>query len=338
MIFKRRAKGDPATAVTAFWTWWATGRSRVEQAIAGGSWDPVLIDEINALVTAIDPGLAWEFGAGTASQHLLVVTANGDRALRVVAERWRRAGPAPDTTFGYAASRQANPSALDSRLDLDGHRFELGALRFAADVDDDAVQIDVCVWHPAFPDLPDTTRVQIAFLALDWLLGEDGVEIWVREIDTTGEEGPDLTGAELAATVAALMPAGGEPQWTVLSGNRGGRPVLASVCVPLKAARWPAADTHVRLDVPFHSANAGGLPVDGSLAALHAFEDRLFAYADGPVLVAHESADGVRTYHLYADRQAAVDALAPITASWPEGRVRTTVTPDPAWKGVSHLA
>ena len=40
----------------------------------------------------------------------------------------------------------------------------------------------------------------------------------------------------------------------------------------------------------------------------------------------------------YADRQAAVDALAPIVASWPEGRVRTTVTTDPAWKGVAHLA
>jgi hypothetical protein len=96
-------------------------------------------------------------------------------------------------------------------------------------------------------------------------------------------------------------------------------------------------DTHVRLDVPFRTVNAGDLPVEESQAALYAFEDRLLAYADGPVLVAHETANRVRTYHLYADRQAAVDALAPIVASWPEARIRTTVTPDPTWKAVAHL-
>lgn len=332
MIFKRRAKNDPAAAITAFWTWWATGRARVEQAIAEGNWDSGLIEEINARVSAVDPGLAWEFSGGTTSRHLLVVTANGDRTLRATAERWRRAGPAPDETFGYAAARQAAPDALDSRLDINGHRFELPELRFTADIDDDAAQVDVQVWHPEFAGLPEDSRLQVAFLALDWLLGEDGVEIWVGGIDTTADRGSTLTGKELIATVDSLT-----PHWQLRSGHRDGLPVLAAVHMPLKAARWPAADTHVRLDVPFRTVNAGDLPVEESRVALYEFEDRLLTYADGPVLVAHETAGRVRTYHLYADRQAAIDALAPIVASWPEDPIRTTVTPDPTWEAVAHL-
>lgn len=333
MIFKRRPAADP---IADFWAWWPTARARVERAIDEGSWPGDLVAAISARIEAVDPGLGWEFSAGTASRHLLVVTANGDRSLRSVAERWRRAGPAPDETFGYAAARQASPAALAAKLRLGGVELDLGELRFAAVTDDDAAQVDVRVWHPAFAELDRDVRTQVAFLALDWLLGEDGVEIWLREIETTPDPAPALTADQLALVVAGLSP-GGRPQWTMLSGIRGGRPILVAVQVPLRPALWPAADTHIRLEVPFRMANEGGLPVEESLAALHAFEDRIVAYADGPVLVAHETANGVRTYHLYADRRPAVDVLQPIVASWPEGRVRTTVTPDPGWEGVAHL-
>ncbi|MET0496499.1 MAG: DUF695 domain-containing protein [Actinoplanes sp.] len=333
MIFKRRARADPTEA---FWTWWATARAQVEKAIDDGSWPDDLVAAISRRVEAIDPGLGWEFSAGTTSKHLLIVTANGDRKLRSVAERWRRAGPAPDETFGYAAARQASPSALGAKLQLAGTELDLEELRFGAETDDDAAQVDVRVWHPAFAGLDHRSRTQVAFLALDWLLGEDGVEIWVRVIDATPTPGPALTAAQLALVVAGLSP-DGRPQWTILSGTRAGRPILVTVQVPLKSALWPAADTHIRLEVPYRMANEGGLPIEESLAALHAFEDRIFAYADGPILVAHETANGTRIYHLYADRRPAVDALEPIVASWPEGRVRTKVTPDPGWECVAHL-
>lgn len=336
MIFGKRGKGGrPAEdAIGAFWAWWATtGRARAEQAIAGNDWKSGLVDELGDRISAITPGLAWEFASGAPrSQHLLVVSADGNRELRAVAERWLRAAPDADGTFSFASSRQASPDALDHRLGIDGHDLELSELRFAADVDENAAQIDVIVWHPAFGGLDEQARVQVAFLALDWLLGEDGVEIWIRGIDTTATAGPARTGGELLTAVQAL-----EPHWAMLSGERAGRPLVATIQVPLRAARWPAADTHVRLDVPYRTANPGGLPVGDSLTALHGLEDRMRAYADGPVLVAQEASDGVRTYHLYADRQPAVDALAPIVQSWPEGTVRTTVTHDPGWAGVRHL-
>ncbi|GIF66821.1 hypothetical protein Ais01nite_48560 [Asanoa ishikariensis] len=336
MIFKRRQKMDgQAAAIEAFWSWWTTARPEVEKAIADGRWDGGVVDDINRLVSAIDAGLGWEFSAGTRSRHLLVVTSNADRSLRATAERWRRASPEPDDTFGYASARQPSPKALEAQLQFDGHMLDLTALRFAADVGDHAV--DVRVWHPAFADLPEEGRLQVTFLALDWLLGEDGVEIWVGAIDATTGPAPALTATALAELVNSRA-AELSGQWALLSGERRGRPLIATVQVPLKAARWPAADTHVELVVPFRDTTEAGLPAEGSLAALHELEDRIFAYADGPILVAHETSDGTRTYHLYAERPNAADVLEPIVSSWREGKVKMTVRADPAWERVRHLS
>ncbi|MEU4421895.1 DUF695 domain-containing protein [Actinoplanes sp. NPDC024001] len=339
MIFRRRRKPDPAVAIEAFWSWWAAGgRMRAEKQISGGP-DDRLIEEIGTLVSAIHPELHWEFAAGTASRHLLVISAGGDAELRSVAERWRRAGPAPDETFGYASARQGNPGALDgSRLSIAGHQLALGDLRFSAEVDQEQDCVHVEVWHPAFPGMPQEARDQIAFLSLDWLLGEDAVEIWVGAISAATVPGAGLTGRDLVALVTGLAPADGSFHWRALSGTRDGRPLLALVQSPLRPACHPGHDLHVQLDVPYRGRDDNGLPADDVLPRLHALEDHFGRYADGAVVVAHETCDGVRTTHLYADRPAIAEALKPLVASWPGGRVRITVTPDPAWERVSHLS
>jgi len=332
VIFKRRAATGEAAAIDAFWTWWATGRPDVEKAIEGAGWDGVIAD-MTRLVAAIEPGLTWEFSNGTTSRHLLVVTAAGNRALRAVAERWRRAGPDPDETFAFASARQATPAALTSRLSFDGTSLDLSELRFGADVTQRGVNVEV--WHPLFAGMPENARVNVAFLALDWLLGEDGVEIWTALIEPVTAPGPDLTGAELAELVSAVA-AERDGQWALLRGTVDGRPLIGRIQLPLKAARWPAADTHVRLVVPYH-ADENGFPLEASLAALRELEDRIVAYADGPVLVASETIGGTRTFHLYADRPAAAEVLEPIVASWSEGRVTMSVEPDPTWESIRHL-
>ncbi|MEV6299456.1 DUF695 domain-containing protein [Actinoplanes sp. NPDC051861] len=337
MIFRRRRKDDPVAAIDAFWAWWATARPRAERQITGDA-DDRLIAEIGALVSAIHPELEWEFTAGTASRHLLVVSACGDPALRSLAERWRRAGPAPDETFGYASARQGSPDALDGgHLSIAGHELDLDELRFSAEPDEERDCVHVEVWHPAFPSMPDGARNQVAFLSLDWLLGEDGVEIWVGGIEAITTPGATLTGPELAALVAALDPADGEPRWRAMSGTVDGHPVVAIAQSPLRPARWPGHDLHVRLEVPYHRRDGNGLPTKEALADLHALEDHISVHADGAVVVAHETSDGLRTTHLYADRPAAAHALEPLISSWPDGRVRLTVTPDPAWEQIAHL-
>lgn len=335
MIFNRKRKADPAAAIGAFWTWWAAARPRAEQMIAGRS-DDALIGEIGGLVSAIHPDLHWEFTAGRDSQHLLVVSAGGVAELRSLAERWRRAGPAPDATFGYASARQGNPEALDgARLSFAGHELDLAELRFGAEPDEERDCVDVTVWHPAFPGMPEDARDQVAYLSLDWLLGEDSVEVWVGVIEAATAPGPALTGPELAAVVGALD---GEPRWRNMRGTRAGKPLLALAQTRLRPARWPGHDLHVRMEVPYASADENGFPDPTAREALYALEDHVAAHADGMVVVAHETTGGVRTTHLYAHSPVAGDLLQPLVAGWRDGRVRITVTPDPRWEQVAHLA
>ena len=342
MIFKRRVKPDPAAPIQDFWSWWETARPRAEKLIAGTPDDP-FVDELNRRVSAIDPGLEWEFTAGRESAHQLVVTSAGNAGLRSLAERWRRAAPPADRTFAYASSRQGNPDALSgAHLEIAGRRLDLGELRFAAVTD--AVEpasrpsaVHVTVWHPAFPDLPEEARRQVAFLALDWVLGEDTVEIWVGVISTADRPGPALAAAELAAVVTGIIPPADEPLWSTMAGTRKGKPLVALVQIPLKAARWPAYDLHIRIDVPYRSRDGNGLPTEEAFPALYALEDRIDARVDGAVVVAHETSDGIRSTHLYADRPTAAAVLEPLLVDWPDGRIRMKVTPDPRWDQVGHL-
>ncbi len=334
MIFRRRGRRDPSAAIDAFWQWWAAARPRAEKQIDGAPDDGV-IAEMSERVSAIHPELQWEFTAGTGSAHLLVVTSAGDPALRSLAERWRRASPPPDEVFGYASARPGNPDALDGTLDFGGHRLELDQVRFAATTDETTVHVQV--WHPEFPRLDEQARTQIAFLSLDWLLGEDAVEVWIGEIAVAPAAGPALTGRQLTDLVSAVQPAGGEEHWCNLSGSRHGKPLVAMAQTPLRPARWPGRDLHIRIDVPYRSRDDNGFPGADIFPALHALEDRIAEFADGAVLVAHETCDGVRTTHLYTDRKAAAHALEPLIASWPDGRIRLTVNDDPTWDAVAHL-
>jgi hypothetical protein len=365
VIFKRRAKADPAAPIQAFWTWWETARPRAEKMIAGTP-DDALVDELSRRVSAIDPGLEWEFTAGREAAHQLVVTSAGDVGLRSLAERWRRAAPPADGTFGYASARQGNPAALtDASLEIAGRRIDLSELRFEAATDEPDAQpsdaqpsdawpsdaqpseaqpgdvrpsvVHVTVWHPVFPGLPVEAQMQVAFLALDWVLGEDVVEIWVGVISTTDQPGPTLAAPELAAVVTGIIPSGDQPLWSTMAGTRKGKPLVALVQTPLKAARWPAYDLHIRVDVPYRSRDENGLPAEEAFPALYALEDRIDARVDGAVVVAHETSNGIRTTHLYADRPAAAAVLEPLLVDWPDGRIRMKVTPDPRWDAVSHL-
>jgi hypothetical protein len=336
MIFSKRR--DPERAIGAFWAWWPQARPRIEQAIAAGDWSDGIVAEVSARVGAIDPNLEWEFGRGTRAAHVLSVTAVGDRALRATAERWRRAGPLIDGDFEFAASRQPNLSNMDSILRLDGHDLALADLRYTVWLDSERAEVDVGTWHPAFASLPEPARLKVTMLSLDWLLGEDAVEIWVGAINVLASAPAHAGTADLVtAAVAELVETHRKPVWSLLRGTGPRGTLLAMVQVPLKPARWPLLDTHLRLAVSYGRANDAGFPADGSLEALRELEDRITSLVDGAELVAHETAAGVRTFHLYADGALPAEALKPVVASWPEGRTRIEVTPDPDWTAVRHL-
>jgi hypothetical protein len=204
---------------------------------------------------------------------------------------------------------------------------------------DEAHSLDVTVHHPLFEELPEPVRLQITYLALDWALGEHGVEIWVGLIEPMTTMPPNAVTVEgLRAAVDKLIERHREPVWAMLTGQLAdGADVMAMAQQPLRSARWPRFDTHVALRLPYQARDSG-FPTDDSLRTLRSFEDGLepLLGRDGE-LIAHESTGGLRTLHYYVDGQTElVKRLQREVSRWPRGSA--TVDLDPDFTGVRHLS
>lgn len=257
-----------------------------------------------------------------------------------MAGRWLAAAPPPDETWEYHAARQADPASFEAVLEIAEVRLELAGIRFAFTVDEERCQVDVTCVHPEIAVLPEGGRAQVTFLTLDWLLGEEAVELWVGAVDFAATHPSARPREDLVGAVTGLAERHRKPRWALLRGQRpDGSAVTALAQQPLKAPRWPRFDTHVAVTLPFRGVRDSGLPLDPSLDALRAFEDQLTtAVGDDGDLVAHETSAGTRTLHYYVDGDGpAGKALASAAPGWTEGRARTTTTYDPALDGVRHL-
>jgi hypothetical protein len=318
-------------AIQSFWSWWGTARPRIQAAIPGGP-RPDLVEEITRHVKAVDPRLAWELGEGQRAEHALCVTAEGDPELRAVTERWVRAGPAADATWEYHPARPASISALEATMEIGGRRLVPGQARLLVQVVDDRQAVDVGFHHPALRALPRRARPMLAFLTLGWLLGEDGVERWVGEVEVHPREPKGTVPAEaLPEIVQALAERHPEPTWALLHGLDEGRvPVVAAARRPLKRIDRPLFDLHGLVSFPDPVSRA---EVDDALDRLEGPQHDLEALVgDQAVVVAREVRPDRRSLHLYCDGEGPVPWLV---ESWSPGRpVTTRWVPDPAWLAV----
>lgn len=320
-----------------FWEWWPDARPRVEAAIDSDGWARVA-DEISTRVEAVHPELDWEFSPGRRARHALVLSTAGAVGLRSITERWARSAPPADADWEFHPARQADPSALDRTLQVGQVQLDLGRLRFAY-TDTGARQYDVVVHHPDFGALPEESCRQVSFLALDWLLGEDAVEVWIANIDFTDDVTVD-TGPSAALRDAVGLLSDSEPVWTLLGGNTpDGTKVTATVQTPLHPVRWPLFDQHVEVVLGYPDLDRSGMPDAAALDALRSFEDSLLEALDhSAALVAHETAGGRRTLHVYATGgSSAAETAGRLAARWQRGAARTGSSPDPAWEAVAHL-
>lgn len=346
MGFFRRGKRDEAPrgdAIAEFWDWWqAEGAVATARAIDDREPGRVA-DAMSAHVDAIHEGLAWELSAGVgSSEHLLVVSPEGNPDLRATARRWLKSAPAADATWAYEDTKQPVE-------DLDGVVLEIGGREVAfKDVvitaRRDGLRIPVSVYHPVFQDVDDRLRETITYLALDNVLGESDVECWVGEV--TACEAPPLDAFPLKwlrglvrDLKAEHTSPDGEPRFVMFEGRGADGPLLAMAQIPLAAATAPELDTHVAVFLPYLSTSDSGLPSPGSLDALRVLEDGLTVdLGETGRIVAHQSSAGTRVLHVYVDGTTDAAELVRVAANgWTEGRAEVTVTHDPSWEMVSHL-
>jgi hypothetical protein len=342
MRFLKRSTEPEPDGVPAFWAWWEDdGRALVSAALAAR--DPQrVVGPLSQHVQKVHDGLAWELAAGRDSEHLLVVSAEGNPELRAVARRWLREAPPPDRTWSYADFRQPTAGFADTTLELGGVRFRLGDVKVSAE--SSGAALDVRVHHAALASLPEAARIQVAFLVLDGCLGEETVETWIGEVGADPDdpararsvvELPDLVREHRAQWVDDE----GEPVWALLQAQTPRGPLIASVRQPLRAAVAPLLDAHVVVTLSYSDRTEVGFPGPEALASLRALEDHVTErLGDAALLVAHETCAGRRTWHLYAEHGSPVpDMVQAAVGGWTQGKARVEMRPDPGWKAVAHL-
>ena len=328
--------GDP---VADFWSWWrGSGAATLARAFDTGRVDGVA-QLVEPRVRAIHPGLAWEFAPGALSRHALTVTADGDPALRRTARRWLQAAPDADTTWSFHDLRQ--PGTLDVTLDIGGVHVALDGTTVAAERH--GTSLDVVVHHPAFPGLDEEGRLRVTFLALDAVLGEELVELWLGTVATSETPPPHSRPLGelprlLAPVVADAMPEG-EMGWALLHGTTEAGPAIAIARNRLAPVQAPLLSQVATVVVPFTDRTPAGLPEEPTLEALRALEDDLIsAVGRHGMLLATETCGGTRWLHFAVDPDAeCADVLRSGVAGWPQGQASVDTTDDPSWEAVAHL-
>jgi hypothetical protein len=330
MGFFRRSPDAAAPhneAIARFWEWWPQARRRLDDGVPAD-----IADEMSAHVEAIHPDLEWEIGPGPS----LTVSGGGEDELRGLAERWRLG--APDDGWKYLAARPADPAMLTGKLQLEDHEFDLDYVRLGLRADSARARVDIVSYHPDFLFVADETRLALTHRVLDWALGEDDVARWVGEVTTAENEPMDALPASMLPPVVEQISAPfTEPAWLVGEGRTPlGHAARVAVRFPLHRQDYPLCDQYVSVTLPYASANPDRLPVEPSASALRRFEESVEALGARAVLAAHETGDGRRVLHLYADPSSgAVAELDQLAAAWGEGRAKVTSQPDPAWSALA---
>lgn len=336
-IFRRpRDASSPLSpAIIEFWSWWSKTRPMIESGLDTGL-SSGIIEDVYSAVRRVHPKLQWEIGRAPGGTPVLTLTGNGDPELRGIAERWKQGAPR-GTGWEYRAARPPETELLSRPLTVGDHEFDLEYVRVGMRVDHRLARVHATVYHPDFLFVPAETQVEVARHVLGMALGEDDVVRWVGEVKTAAEAPMDaLPAAMMGAVVEQLAEPYAEPAWLTGEGRTPrGHPARVAVRFPLHRQDHPLCDLHVAVSLPYAHANPDRLPVDPSASALRDFEKHLHSLGDRAVLAAHETGDGYRVFHLYADAGSGVVAeLDQLAAGWSEGRAKVASSPDPAWRAL----
>src|SRR5262249_11854114 len=106
-------------------------------------------------------------------RYVLVVTGEGDKALRELTDAWLAAAPS-DAGWEYHDAAQPVEDPSEVMLGIGELQVELADVRVRAQADGDLLHVKV--FHPALSQLDREDRDALSFVALDTALGERLVE------------------------------------------------------------------------------------------------------------------------------------------------------------------
>ena len=309
----RFLKHEPSQPdITDFWAWWPENRDRVASAITSSAFDDRLVQDITKAVRTIHPAMAWELSPGRIAQHAFCVSPEGNPEIRQAALRWLAAAAPVDALWEYYPSKQAARSMTG--LKVHGVHFDLAEMRAIASWDSARQRVDVKLWHPGFAQVPENIRMQVGFLFLDNLLGEDGVERWVGQLHLLGALTDGRTPDELKAEIdRRSAETNDDDHWVLSTRTRpDGLTEIAVADSSLKRIDHPFADRHAI--VRMLAGDERWLPNAEEGAILAAEEEDLERRLDGVAIFAgRTTAPGQRALHFVAED---TDRMKPAIDAW----------------------
>jgi len=326
-MFRRKYSQRLTTA--EFWNWWASFKREASNAIESGN-SASLESEITAKVSAFDDRLDWEISEGLTARHAFVVTSGGNPETRSLAHRLIADAPEADATFEYHDNRRPQLGVQDTELEVGGVKVDLSLIAVSTKLDESSQVLDIEVYHPMFEMLGDEA-IRVAFLFVDWTLGEANVERWIGGLDAVSRRPPNAVDRHsFARAVAELEGQVGGPSWVKLN-NPGDERSLDSVFVkmPLKPIDFPLFDRHVRATFDRKSDQ-----VEPDFARI----EREFGQICGCALVAIEHRSDEFALHFYVDSEG--DSFVFLTKLLAEGSSFHSLQDhmDPQWNTVIDLS
>ncbi len=318
-------------AIEAFWQWWTDrGREELGAAIASGE-ATELPEMINAFITAIHPSLAWQIAPGQAATNAFTVTPDGDPELRGITELWLRSGPPADETWEYHAARQPHTEPVESA----GVVATPGELSFTFEYDDLYEQIDLMIDGEAFDDLSRDQGLELAFLAVEAVIGEDNVERWVGLVDISEaplDKGRALT--ELPSIVSRFEPVLTGNQWEdIETTDISGWEEHISINRALKSIDHLAHNIHLEVRIELVDFDRLALPTANERESLDALTAGLEETLGNRALAAAvDTVNRHRSLHYFVDD---VEQVQELVDAWIEEQAERTIEAmfmvDPAW-------
>jgi hypothetical protein len=214
-----------------------------------------------------------------------------------------------------------------------GVDIDLSQYRAISSWDENRQRVDVRLWHPTMTSAPPAASIRAAYLFLDNLLGEDGVERWVGEIDLLEAETVGRSPDELRSEVERRSAEASGESWVLAEGDGG----VYLVNLAVKPIDHPWKHWHVVVTV---DRGLDQLSHSTELPALDAAEDRL--------VEAMTAAESVHLGHVTDRKRRKIHFMCAdgergraVGQAWADAErhfgPRVDVDDDPAWSVRSEL-
>ena len=197
--------------VDAFWTTFRENAARYHKAIQGGEASS-LAKELSALVESLLPDASWELMPGTSEgREALAIMSPSNRPQQFLLREWKRCAPTDIPWDFHMRKPAATPAARRSTMTYGGREYRAKDLMFTAEVREEDRKVDLTVFHPHFTTVDEDERATVGFVWLDWMLGEQAVEVRVGHIAFATAPSKAATGsfADLSAWFARTTKAWG---------------------------------------------------------------------------------------------------------------------------------